>query len=327
MDAAAPEPTKNSLVDLMVVIAGIALGCALEPISPGWRLVVEMNDVARWQFTSLHETARHPILVIAFSTAAAIVVRRFRYGGMPRPGECPALVLAASLLSGVVLRWAYEVAMPRGTLMGVGAPPAEPPTWRPDRWLWGVSWSVAGLIILASLVTLRRVLPPWAKTIAITALAGMLLCGPIHVYVKQCHGDFPRLLTPAPHSPAEIWSYQIRYSLWLDGSRWPDLLLFGVPTVGALLNLRRKRRPRWTWTEWAGLALVMAVAACWWLDRANPGDAGNPARMANVAVRGAMLVSLGIASWVAIRIFGASMEAMGRSRNEPIAEKTMRDCS
>jgi hypothetical protein len=305
------EPTKTSLVDLMVVIAGIALGCALEPISPGWRQVGEMNDVARWQFTSLYETARHPILVIAFSTAAAILVRRFRYGGMPRPGEWPALVLAASLLSGAVLRWAYEVAMPRGTLMGVGAPPAEPRPWRPDRWLWGVSWSVAGLIVLALLVTLRRALPPWAKTIGITALAGMLLCGPIHVYFKQCHGDFPRLLTPAPHSPAEIWSYQIRYSLWLDGSRWPELLLFGVPAVGALLDLRRKGRPRWTWTEWAGLGLVMALAACWWLDRAAPTDAGNPARMANVAIRGAMLVALGIASWVAVRIFGASVEAMG----------------
>ena len=63
------------------------------------------------------ETTRHPILVIAFSTAAAILVRRFCYGGMPRPGEWPALMLGASLLSGAVLRWAYEVAMPPGTLM------------------------------------------------------------------------------------------------------------------------------------------------------------------------------------------------------------------
>src|SRR5271166_1248315 len=101
------EPTNTSLVDLMVVMAGIALGCALEPISPGWRLVVEMNDVARWQVTSLYQTARLPILVIAFATAAAILVRRFSYGGMPRPGEWPALVLAASLLSGVMLHWAY----------------------------------------------------------------------------------------------------------------------------------------------------------------------------------------------------------------------------
>jgi hypothetical protein len=298
------EPTNISLVDLMVIIAGIALGCAMEPISPGWRLVGEMNDVVRWQFTSLHETARHPILVIAFSTAAAILVRRFRYGGMPRTGEWPALVLGASLLSGAVLRWAYEVAMPRGTLMGVGAPPDESRLWRPDTWLWGVSWSIAGLIFLALLVMLRRALPPWAKTIGITALVWMLLCGPIHVYFKQCHGAFPRLLTPAPHSPAEIWWYQIRFSLWVDGSRWPELLLVGVPTVGALLDLRRHGRPPWTWTQWAGLGLVMALAASWWLDRANPFDAGNPDRTANVAFRGAMLVAVGIASWVVVRIFG-----------------------
>src|SRR5262245_44584843 len=101
------EPTKTSLVDLMVIIAGIAVGYALEPISWGWRQAGEMNDVVRWQFTSLYQTARLPILVIAFATAAAILVRRVRYGGMPRPGDWPALVLAASLLSGVVLHWAY----------------------------------------------------------------------------------------------------------------------------------------------------------------------------------------------------------------------------
>jgi hypothetical protein len=76
-----------------------------------------------------------------------------------------------------------------------------------------------------------------------------------------------------------------------------------APTYGELLE--RKGRPRWTWTEWAGLGLVIALAACWWLDRAAPSDAGNPARMANVAIRGAMLIALGIASWVAVRIFGA----------------------
>src|SRR5262245_25876310 len=313
------EPTNPSLVDLMVVIAGIGLGCALEPLTlVGWRRMGEVSDVARWELTSLYQTARLPILVIGFATAAAILVRRFRYGGMPRPGEWPALVLAASLLSGAVLQWAYDVDRARGPSMVVDATRPEPWLWRPDRWPWGVSWSIAGLIVLALLVTLRRALPPWAKTIGITALAWMLSCGPIHVYFKQCHGAFPRLLTPAPHSPAEIWWYQFRFSLWCDGSRWPELLLVGVPTVGALLDLRRKGRPRWTWTEWAGLGLVMTLAACWWLDRANPFAAGNPLRTANVAFRGAMLVAVGIASWVAVRIFGACVEAMGRSRNDRI---------
>ena len=80
-------------------------------------------------------------------------------------------------------------------------------------------------------------------------------------------------------------------------------------------------------TQWAGLGLVLALTASWWLDRANPSDAWNPLRTANVAFRSAMLVAVGIASWVAVRIFGASVEAMGRTRNERIIEKPRRDCS
>ena len=96
----------------------------------------------------------------------------------------------------------------------------------------------------------------------------------------------------------------IRFSLWVDGSRWPELLLVGVPTVAGAARPPAPGCPPWTWTQWAGLGLVMALAACWWLDRANPFDAGNSARTANVAFRGAMLVAVGIASWVVVRIFG-----------------------
>ncbi len=97
-----PEPRWMSLTDLMVLVAGCAVGYSLQPFAAGW---VE-GDVYGQCFSgydSLLWTFRTPLLILAFAVAAVIMVRQARYGRMPRPAEWPALVLAAFLVGTSVL--------------------------------------------------------------------------------------------------------------------------------------------------------------------------------------------------------------------------------
>ena len=72
------EPRRTSLIDLMVVVAGVAVGCAYEP-----------DYGTKTLSLTLFPLASRPIQILALGTAGAIVVRRLRYGGMPREAEWP----------------------------------------------------------------------------------------------------------------------------------------------------------------------------------------------------------------------------------------------
>jgi hypothetical protein len=97
------------------------------------------------------------------------------------------------------------------------------------------------------------------------------------------------------------WVFQLRWSGWADRALWPELALFAVPIAAALRDRWPPGRRAWAWTEWAGLGLSLVLAGCWWLDRIPLIDRTNPARWANVAVRGLWLIGLGFISWLVVR--------------------------
>jgi hypothetical protein len=88
------------------------------------------------------------------------------FGRMPRPAEWPALVLAASLVSTAVLDRAYALRPP-------GPPRSH--VWRPDDWPWEAAWSLPALVVFILLITLRRRIPPWARSLGLVSLAIMWL--------------------------------------------------------------------------------------------------------------------------------------------------------
>jgi hypothetical protein len=99
-----------SLTDLMVVVAGCAVGYSLLPLSPGWVRRYDAYGTRSSEYDSLFWTFRKPLLILAFAMAAVIIGRQVRYRRMPRPAEWPALVLAVALLWTDVLDPAYPLA-------------------------------------------------------------------------------------------------------------------------------------------------------------------------------------------------------------------------
>jgi hypothetical protein len=276
-----------SLADLMVAVAGCAVGYSLQPFSPGWVEVGDAYGAGSFHYYSIFWTARRPLLILAFAVAAAILVRQARYGRMPRPAEWSVLVLAASLVSTAVLDRAYALRPP-------GPPRSH--VWRPDDWPWAAAWSLPALVVSILLMTLRRRIPSWAQSLGLVSLAIMWLSGPAHVYFKRATGA-----PPVASGSTATWGFQLRWSGWADRGRWPELLLFAIPVAAALRDRRRPGRWTWAWTEWAGLGLSLVLAGCWWLDRISLIDRTNPARWANVAVRGLWLIGLGFVSWLVVR--------------------------
>jgi hypothetical protein len=281
------EPRWMSLADLMVVVAGCAIGYSLNPFIPGWTRPIDVYGTGSFEYASLFWTARGPLLILGFAIAAAIVLRRARYGGTPRRAEWPALVLAAALVSTAVLDHAYA-------LRRTGPPGSS--DWRPDHWPWAAAWSLSALAGLVLLVAFRRRIPCWVRALALASLATMWLCGPAHVYFKQATGAPPQTV-----GSTATWPFQLRWSGWLDCGRWPELLLFGVAIAAALSDRKRPGRCVWAWTEWAGLGIGLVLAMCWWLDRISLFDPTNPARLANVVVRALWLGGIGLFSWLLVR--------------------------
>jgi hypothetical protein len=276
-----------SLTDLMVAVAGCAVGYSLRPFYLAWVKSGDLYATGSFLYQSPFWTFRTPLLILGFALAAVIIVRQARYGRMPRSAEWPALVFAAELVSTGVLDRAYDLG---------ATGPAKVTLWNPQQWPWALAWSLLALAGLIAVAALWRRVPPWVRALSLAALAAMWLCGPAHVYRKQATGA-----PPQPLGSASTWAFQLRWSAWLDSGRWPELILFGIPIVAGLRDRTRSGRRAWTWTEWTGLGLGLVLAACWWLDRFAASDATNPARLANVVLRGGWLVGIGVASYLILR--------------------------
>ena len=296
------EPKGITLSDLMVVVAGVAIGYALGPVSaePS-RLFIGLGAytiIANQPYTP----PTRPGFIAAFAVALAIVARRVRYGGWPRVGVWPSLVAAGHILGMVVLFRAYATAFPGGNMTEQSVPPPDFPAWRPDRWPWAVGWSLASLCLTASLVMLRHRSPGWLGAIGITTVATMLICGPIHVFAMSgaFHGTMSNTTGTAP---IDLWWNYFRNDTCRNLVLWPEWLLYGVPTVAALSDLRRNGPRSRVWTEWASLAVMLVLAALWclaYLIYSVP--IGGVFTLANVMARGLLLLGVALTSWSIIKV-------------------------
>jgi hypothetical protein len=65
-----------SLADLMVAVAGCAVGYSLKPFSPGWVTRVDVYGAGSFQYDSIFWKARTPLLIVAIAVGVAILVRQ-----------------------------------------------------------------------------------------------------------------------------------------------------------------------------------------------------------------------------------------------------------
>ena len=289
-----PEPKGITLADLMVVVAGVAIGYALGPISAKPGILIDFYVSGTFIQYDPYIPHTRPGFIAAFAIALAIVVRRARHGGRPRLGDWPALVAAGHLLGMVVLFRAYAIAFPDGNLSeeDVIMPP-QYPAWRPDRWPWGVAWSLAALLLVGSLATLRRRIPGWLAAVGITTVATVLLCGPIYVFAESYDPEATMGLICGP-APIDAWWHYFRTDGYWHLFLWPEWLLYALTTLAAVADLRRCGPRSRAWTDWASLAVIVVVAALWWLASLFSPNPMNVMTLAHVMVRGLLL--LGVAS-------------------------------
>ncbi len=201
---------------------------------------------------------------LAFATAMAIVARRFRHGGMPRPAEWLALLVAAAML-GLALPNVDEAVNWSATEFGLHGSLRE--NYGLFRWGWaGVATAVA-LVGLAALAVGRRWLPTGVVTLGLAGVATTLLWGPIPV----CWRELPWMIWGPALAAGEVPGAMFWF--WLEVrkgiGRLPLGLLFGVPIVATVGDRLRSNRPAWRWTEWAGAAsagwLALIVVGFWLL--------------------------------------------------------------
>lgn len=301
------EPRRMSLADIMVAVAGCAVGYSLQPFLLEWVHAHDFYAAGSFTYESLFFTARRPLMILGFAIAAAIVVRTARYGRMPRAAEWPALVMAADLVSTAVLDRAYALTL-------TGRPASR--TWRPDHWPWAAACSLLALPGLIVLMALRRQIPPCVRTLGFASLTILWLCGPSHVYFKQISGA-----PPQPVGSAATWAFQLRWSEWVERGRWPELLAFGIGIAAALEDGTRPGQRACAWTEWTSLGIGLILALCWWLDRISLTDPTNPARLANLVVRGLWLGGVGMISWLMLRGCDAVRERLMPGARSPVSKR------
>ena len=196
-------------VDAMALAAGVALSFQVRPIVGAYPYAVPPPSVmlvivVAWFFW---------IANTAVSTVAAARVVRYRRG--PRPAEWLAVM---TTLAGVL---AMGPGLPVDR--AIDALPAAMAEMLVAMAAW--RWVMAGLMLggiaagFGLLRAGRSVLPPWARSAGVAALAYLTLAGPIEVV--RIHG--PDLLAPSGgFGPGNGWLF-----FWL-ACQWASVLPMGL---------------------------------------------------------------------------------------------------
>jgi hypothetical protein len=311
------EPAGVMLADVLVLVAGVAIGLDVEPVRLETSRVVQVCafTLPVFTYTSAYWTLARFTLPVALGLGAVAVLRRARYGGMPRAGEWLALVTLLLLLDAAVpgtmhvhgpvntRPMTYHVLPSGASIPTRHVRPAVLSDFDPNVPLAPALVGIAGLALaalVAAWVVLRLTrqgLPRGIALLALMALGWVWLRVPVRlnatevVRFRYSWVDFTPTGSLDGRSGAAIdWWLEARTAL----GRWPIGLFAAVPAVAAAGDLARG--PRGTrWTEWAGAALALVLAGAWACDelvlRPSP----------SFAIRGVVfagwVAALGLAAW------------------------------
>jgi hypothetical protein len=308
------EPRSMTMVDLVTLVAGVALGYAAIASQPGlafmppaWVLaVIAISNVFFW---------------MAAASSFVALGRVTAYRRMPRPAEWLAILISVAGLTGRpefnVDGWVNECF-------------AVFPAWKDRLDFDGWRWLVAGLAGLASLATIgavrlgRRAFPPWLKTLLLAWSALIAYAGPLWVFGFL--GD--DLVSPSRGFGVGDLAIFHRQACGLFG-QFPTGVFFGIPAMGALLDRLVGRR--WSWVEWSAAAatpkFIFAPLMLYPWEFATI----SPAWLAERALLLTWLVAIALTSrWISIR-FGPPWRQwivgpadQDRSDTESISEASTR---
>jgi hypothetical protein len=277
------EPRGVSLADLVIGVPGLAIGLALQPVRLEPTRVVQTCGFAApvVTYSSAYWTAARVALPLALALALAIVARRARYGGWPRPSEWLGLWVALVMLDPAVAG-SDHVGGPVTTrpmtyveVRGIQVPTREiRPTVlidlddeRPLVSVLLTSAAVGALAILAARIlaaTVSRGLPAWAGVVLILVAGWAWLRVPIRLNPREIVRFRYSWLNVRP--VLQRTAFQLHIELRLALGRMAEGIIFGTLLVAALRDLWRSGRPSWRGTELTAVALAAALAGCWAVD-------------------------------------------------------------
>ena len=313
-------------------LSALVLGCALAVWLPQMHFPhdqitiynIPMPEWVAWLFV-----ITEVLMKVGLALIPVILARRVRYGGLPTAADWLPILVALPMLDEVVRRLEWSKRLARwyqidfqqslgnpvtflpgrhgrggitiGSVTSVGYN-GFPASFRPgDQYrLWG--WLATGLfvVILAALAFGWKSIPGWTKT-GLLALAAFTWLAGVHYLLTP--GLVCALMEMLEHLklPSSIC---VRLALAVANT--PQGLLFGVPIVAILTELRTGRIDKWIWTGWIGssagvMTLLTSQVIHVYADFANPNDPIAPALLTAEALR---LVVIGLASWFVVKLFG-----------------------
>jgi hypothetical protein len=252
------EHTYITLGDLAVLVAGVALVLVLPRSQSYWPYRTDfLGPWPRWLPWCF--CLRQALGSACLALVPVILRRRASYGGRARPAEflaiCAAMpVLADAVETGLIRlkyrQWAGH-SLPGFTLDGI--PIAVVSDWRAGgHWIWERSLLVAGALALAGFFLGRRRLPGWLQTV-------FLSIAWLAAYEAGTHRAFDWIGSAITVLIAQPMSETTSVLLSAGTYLFPRFVLYSVPAVAALLDLRQRASGRPNWLEWTGAGLGAAL--------------------------------------------------------------------
>ncbi len=313
------EPSAITIADLLLLVGGAAFACSLPQ---------------QYHVGHPYAIANIPIAgsaVVVFWTGEAatkaglalmpvIVARRFRYGGIPRPGDGLAILASVAFAHEFFHLTIWIDSFARWYLLYVRSSFGYPPSFSavretsrnvgisgnqimgdyfgvPDGFAPGYEYRIWGcfttglFLVVATVLVLRwKRMPGWVKTVLLTAGAFACVEGVTYLISPSFVSASQPFSTRTGLSPA------VTAQLAIFMGALPLGLLLGVPIAATILELRSADRS-WVWTEWAGAAIALfalptGLAIYWYAD---PTFSLRPEAANRLSVQ---LVTVGLLSWL-----------------------------
>jgi hypothetical protein len=253
------EHRSVTLADLVALVAGIAVVMVLPARQSYWPYPTDfLGPWPRWLpwFFCL----RQALGAACMALVPVILRRRACYGGSARPAEflvlCTAMPFLIDSIETALIRLNYRLwigdSLPGFGL--VGMPTAFVDEWRKSsHWYWEYTLLLSGAVGLAGFLLGRRKLPEWLLTaFLIIAWVGAYEAGPeLTRWVFRLHARVSG--QPIGETAGVL--------IWAVGDLFPRFVLYSVPAMVAVRDVRHTGRSRPSWLEWTGLGLVAALFA------------------------------------------------------------------
>jgi hypothetical protein len=252
------EHKSVTLGDLAALVAGIAVVLVLPARQSYWPYPADFfGPWPRWLPWCF--CLRQAVGAACLALLPVVLWRRACHGGLARPAEflalCAAMPFLADSIETALIRLSYRtrtgISLTGFGLDGISV--AFHNEWRQSsHWVWEQSLLLGGIVALVAFLVGRRRLPGWLSTVFVM----IAWLGAYEAAPALASRWIARLIDRVNGQPiGEIAGI----SRWAVVGLLPRFVLYAVPAIAAVRDVRHDGRARPTWLEWTALGLAAAL--------------------------------------------------------------------